>query len=116
MKTLIIGIIFLGWTFITLGQNHNGNICNESQIPSSTSSQKSGDSKKYKVFRINFDWMLETKTELINGIWYSPMLGFNLKTKQGFNFQLQAGALPMLKGFQLYRSNPSAGISVGYRF
>ncbi|MCB9225152.1 MAG: hypothetical protein H6582_13285 [Crocinitomicaceae bacterium] len=71
---------------------------------------------EFKVFELNFDWMLDTQTEVINGIWYSPTLEFNLNRPNGICFQLQTGALPTLSGYMINKTQPSAGISLSYRF
>ena len=67
-------------------------------------------------FVLDFDWMLDVKTEVINGIWYSPSVQFNYTTNSGVNFQFQTGALPTLNGYMIHKAQPSAGVSIGYRF
>lgn len=71
---------------------------------------------EFHLFDVGFDWMLDTKTEVINGIWYSPTIEFNLNRPNGFIFQFQTGALPTLKGYKLDKAQPSAGVSIGYSF
>ena len=84
-------------------------------VPLCEESEKT-ENEEFEPFSIQFDWMLDTKTEIINGIWYSPMIEFNLNAKNGFTFQFQTAALPTLKGFMINKTQPSAGLSIGYRF
>ncbi|OIQ33465.1 MAG: hypothetical protein BM555_04655 [Crocinitomix sp. MedPE-SWsnd] len=72
--------------------------------------------KKQKNFFIEGDWLLETKAELINGISYSPTLEFNLSRPNGFNFQVQTGALPIMTGLKVNKTQPAAGFSFSYKF
>ena len=72
--------------------------------------------QKAKPFFIEGDWLLETKAELINEISYSPTLEFNLTKPKGFNFQIQTGALPIVSGFKIDKTQPAAGFSFGYKF
>ena len=74
------------------------------------------NTSRYKFFKISTDWLLETKAELINGISYSPTLEFNLSRPNGFNFQLQTGALPVLNGLKIQKTQPAAGLSFSYKF
>jgi hypothetical protein len=69
-----------------------------------------------KPFSIGTDWLLETKAELINGISYSPTLEFNLSRPNGFNFQIQTGALPIISGLKIDKTQPTAGFSFSYNF
>lgn len=70
----------------------------------------------YKSMNITFDWILETKAELLNGISYSPTIEFNLNRPNGMNFQIQTGALPVIHGIKIDRTQPCAGFSFGYSF
>jgi len=72
--------------------------------------------KEFKPFSIGADWLLETKAELINGISYSPTLEFNITRGNGFNFQIQTGALPILTGLKINKTQPAAGFSFSYKF
>ena len=69
-----------------------------------------------KPMHISFDWILETKAEIINGISYSPTIEFNISRPNGMNFQLQTGALPIIKGLNIQNTQPCAGLSFGYKF
>lgn len=70
----------------------------------------------YKPFSIGADWLLETKAEIINGVSYSPTLEFNITRPNGFNFQIQTGALPILTGLRINKTQPAAGFSMSYKF
>jgi hypothetical protein len=72
--------------------------------------------EKSKTFFIEGDWFLETKAELINGISYSPTLEFNITRPNGFNFQIQTGALPIMSGLKINKTQPAAGVSFSYKF
>ena len=71
---------------------------------------------RFKSFNVSTDWLLETKAELINGISYSPTIEFNLSRPNGFNFQVQTGALPILNGLKIQKTQPAAGLSFSYKF
>lgn len=71
---------------------------------------------RFKNFNVSTDWLLETKAELINGVSYSPTLEFNLSRPNGFNFQVQTGALPILEGLKIQKTQPAAGLSFSYKF
>ena len=64
--------------------------------------------QSHKTFFVEGDWLLETKAELINGISYSPTLEFNLSRPNGFNFQLQTGALPIFTVLKINKTQPAA--------
>lgn len=115
MRTILILIIFSLLSLNSIGQDSfaQHEILNDPLFIKTAKNEE--PAKERRKFRINFDWMLETKTEIIHGIWYSPVVEFNLKTRKGLNFQLQTGALPMLQGYQLYRTNPAAGFSISYK-
>ena len=70
----------------------------------------------FKPLNISFDWILETKAEILNGISYSPTVEFNLSRPNGMNFQIQTGALPIINGIKIDKTQPCAGISFGYSF
>lgn len=70
----------------------------------------------YKAFSIGADWLLETKAEIINGVSYSPTLEFNITRPNGFNFQIQTGALPIFTGLRINKTQPAAGFSFSYNF
>ena len=124
MKAILIIII----TFLSLQVNamHNDSIevvmINSTETSTiniiSTSSQKpdSINNTRFKFFKVSTDWLLETKAELINGISYSPTLEFNLSSPKGFNFQLQTGALPIIDGLKIQKTQPAAGLSFSYKF
>jgi hypothetical protein len=108
MKTIIILTIVLT-SFKLTAQTSTLNL--ENPISSGT-----GLNNKPRLFKVNFDWLLETKAELINGFSYSPAIEFQISRPNGFNFQIQTGALAVFEGFKLDKPNPSAGLSVGYSF
>jgi hypothetical protein len=70
----------------------------------------------FKPMNITFDWILETKAEILNGISYSPTVEFTLSRPNGMNFQIQTGALPVINGIKIDKTQPCAGISFGYSF
>lgn len=74
------------------------------------------NTNRFKFFNITTDWLLETKAEIINGISYSPTIEFNLRSSNGFNFQLQTGALPIFNGLKIQKTQPAAGLSFSYKF
>lgn len=124
MKAIIIFIL----TFLALNVNamHKDSIdvqLNNYCVSNSLHIKKTEASKtqlintsRYKFFKISTDWLLETKAEIINGISYSPTLEFNLSRPNGFNFQLQTGALPILNGLKIQKTQPAAGFSFSYKF
>lgn len=108
MKTILI--LFL----ITLSGLSFGH--NKDSLLITQPIQKQIKVKNVKSFFIEGDWLLETKAELINGISYSPTLEFNIARPNGFNFQIQTGALPILSGFKINKTQPAAGFSFSYKF
>ena len=74
------------------------------------------NNSRFRTFNVSADWLLESKAELINGISYSPTLEFNLTSQNGFNFQVQTGALPIFNGIRIQKTQPAAGLSFSYKF
>ncbi|MEO9532171.1 MAG: hypothetical protein ABJG68_10670 [Crocinitomicaceae bacterium] len=107
MKT-VLAILFFSQTFFTSAFEPDS-----SAIKMNLPVEKSAP---FKSFTIQTDWLLETKAELINGISYSPTLEFNLSSQKGFNFQLQTGALPIMNGLKINKTQPAAGFSFSYKF
>ena len=108
MKTVFI---FLLTIFSNLSLAHSGDSLKVNQPI-----QKEIEVIKSKQFFIESDWILETKAELINGISCSPTLEFNISCPNGFNFQFQTGALPIMNGLKINKTQPAAGFSFSYKF
>lgn len=110
----IITIILIGFSALSFAQLGPEEDVLSLEIPLVEQVEHGG--KEYEVFDVGFDWMLDVQTEVVNGIWYSPTIEFNLNAKNGLNLQFQTAALPTLKGVMIHKVQPSAGISIGYHF
>lgn len=123
MKALLIFILTFLYLSVNATPKDSINLAMSSAISNSTkapnyylSTQNPNNVAAHQVFSISTDWLLETKAELINGITYSPTLEFNLNHPNGFNFQIQTGALPIINGLQVQKTQPAAGLSFSYKF
>ena len=125
MKTLLIFIItFLALQVNAMPKDSVSVVMNTStsnsqiNIRTNSQSQKADliNNTRFEFFNVSTDWLLETKAELINGISYSPTLEFNISRPNGFNFQVQTGALPIINGLKVQKTQPAAGLSFSYKF
>ena len=110
----IASILFVVLSSICYGQFEPKQEIVQNNIPLTEEIEIEGND--YELFEVGFDWMLDIQTEVINGIWYSPTIEFNLNAKNGLNLQLQTAALPTLNGVMIHKVQPSAGLSIGYHF
>ena len=108
----VISILILTLSSICFGQEELKEVDLSESIPLI----EDMEGEDYEIFDVDFDWMLDVQTEVINGIWYSPTIEFNLNTKNGLNLQFQTAALPTLNGVRIHKVQPSAAVSIGYHF